>query len=129
VQVLYALDTTGARDAGAVTQAITSYWAHLEGPAAGRPYADELVRGVMARRDELDAAIRAANPAWRIERMARLDRNILRVAAHEMLDRDDVPPHVAIDEAVELAKRFGTDESSAFVNGTLDKVARAAGKL
>jgi N utilization substance protein B len=129
VQVLYGLDAAGTTDAKAIEQALNAYWGHLEGPAAGRAYGDELVRGVMAARDKIDDAIRAANPVWRIERMARVDRNILRVAAFEMLHRDDVPAHVAIDEAVELAKRFGTEDSPAFVNGTLDKVARANGKL
>ena len=130
LQILYGLDAAGATaDAEAVTRAIDAYWGYLEGPAAGRPYGDELVRGVMARRDQIDEAIRAANPTWRIERMARVDRQILRVAAHEILDRIDVPASVAIDEAVELAKRFGTEDSPAFVNGTLDKVARVGGKL
>jgi N utilization substance protein B len=129
VQILYGLDAAGTTEPTTVEHAINAYWGHLEGPAAGRAYADELVRGVMGARDKLDEAIRAANPAWRIERMARVDRNIIRVAAYEMLLRDDVPAHVAIDEAVELAKRFGTEDSPAFVNGTLDKVARMQGKL
>src|SRR5262245_4200424 len=128
VQMLYALDSGAEPDADGVERCVQSYWAHLEGPAAGRAYADELVRGVMAVRDQLDAALRAANPAWRIERMARVDRSILRLGAYELLERDDVPMQVAIDEAVELAKRFGGDESRAFVNGTLDAVARARGK-
>lgn len=128
-QILYALDASGERDSAAIERAINAYWAHMEGPAAGRAYADELVRGVMRHRDELDAAIRAANPAWRIERMARVDRNILRLAAYEILKRTDVPAQIAIDEAVEIAKLFGTEDSPAFVNGTLDKLARMHGKL
>lgn len=129
MQVLYALDISGEREPDAIERALRDYWAHLEGPAAGRPYGDELVRGVMAHRDDIDKAIRAVNPAWRIERMSRVDRNILRMAAYEILHREDIPATVAIDEAVELAKRFGTAESPAFVNGTLDKLARSHGKL
>ena len=129
VQVLYALDTAGTNGSDAVAQAIQAYWSHLDRPAAGREFADVLVQGVMALRDQLDEAIRAANPTWRIERMACIDRNILRLAAYELTERDDVPPHIAIDEAVELAKRFGTEDSPAFVNGTLDKLARLRGKL
>jgi N utilization substance protein B len=129
VQILYALDASGATDDAAIAHAIHAYWAHLEGPAPGRAYADELVRGVMARRDAIDETIRGANPNWRIERMARVDRNILRVAAHEIADVGDVPANVSIDEAVELAKRFGSEESPAFVNGVLDKVARIHAKL
>lgn len=127
-QVLYALDAAGDREEAFVEDALRNYWAHLEGPAPGRPYGDALVRGVVAKWDELDAMIRAANPNWRIERMARVDRNLLRMAAWE-LAFGAVPAEVAIDEAVELAKRFGTEESGAFVNGTLDKLATLQGKL
>jgi N utilization substance protein B len=128
LQILFALDESGAEDAAAVTHAIQTYWAHLEGPAAGREYADEIVRAVMPQRDALDQFIRDANPNWRIERMARVDRNILRIAVHEFV-HGSVPANVAIDEAVELAKRFGGEESPAFVNGTLDKIARNHKKL
>lgn len=129
VQALYAVDTVGARGKEHVSSALQAYWSHLEGPAAGRTFADELVQAVMARRDQLDEAIRDANPAWRIERMACVDRNILRLAAYEIIECSDIPAHIAIDEAVELAKRFGTEDSPAFVNGTLDKLARLRGKL
>lgn len=126
--MLYALDANTQGDTEDIAHAIQTYWAHLEGPAGGRPYADDLVRAVMAHRDALDEAVKAANPTWRVERMARVDRNILRLATHEFLD-GDVPAHVAINEAVELAKRFGGEESPAFVNGTLDKIARNHSKL
>lgn len=128
LQVLYALDVANESSAEAINRAINAYWAHLEGPPEGRTYGDELVRGVMAKRDALDGAVRSANPNWRVERMAKVDRNVLRLAALELVHLG-VPSQVAIDEAVELAKRFGTAESSAFVNGTLDKLARAHGKL
>lgn len=128
IQVLYALDESQPTDLDAIAHAMQSYWAYLEGPVGGRAYADDLVRDVMQRRDALDEAIRAANPTWRIERMARVDRNILRLAVHEFVDAG-VPANVAIDEAVELAKRFGGEESPAFVNGTLDKIARNHSKL
>jgi N utilization substance protein B len=127
-QVLYALDAAGDRSTEFVEEAMRSYWAHLEGPAPGRPYGDELVRGVVAKWEQIDPMIKAANPNWRIERMARVDRNVLRMAAWEMVF-GDVPPEVAINEAIELAKRFGTEDSAAFVNGTLDKLATLQGKL
>jgi N utilization substance protein B len=123
VQVLYALDSIKSPDEGDTERALAAYWANLEGPAPGRPYCDEAVRGVMKIRAALDESIRAANSAWRVERMARVDRNVIRLAAWEMLHTKDVPPEVAIDEAVELARKFGTEDSPAFVNGTLDKVA------
>jgi N utilization substance protein B len=129
LQVLYALDDQPAdQNDATIARAISAYWSHLEGPASGRPYADDLVRAVMAKRDSIDASIREANSAWRIERMGRVDRNILRIAVYEF-GHSDIPPSVSIDEAVELAKRFGGEESPAFVNGTLDKIAKSLGKI
>jgi len=64
---------------------------------------------------------------WRLERLSQIDRNILRIGAYELLCRPDVPASVAIDEAIEIAKRFGNDESATFVNGILDQVATAVG--
>lgn len=128
VQVLYAIDAAGEQSDGFVDDALRNYWAHLEGPAPGRPYGDALVRGVVEKWSAIDPMIRAANPNWRIERMARVDRNVLRMATWEMMF-GGVPPEVAIDEAIEMAKRFGTEDSAAFVNGTLDKLATLQGKL
>jgi N utilization substance protein B len=83
------------------------------------------VAGVEAALEELDATIGEVSRRWRLERMAILDRNVLRLAAFELLHRaDDVPRKVAINEAVELAKTFGSSESGAFVNGVLDRVGR-----
>ena len=72
--------------------------------------------------------IAAASQNWRVERMARVDRNVLRLGTWELRHRTDVPRAVVLDEAVELAKAFGTDESSAFVNGVLNKIADALGR-
>lgn len=91
-----------------------------------RQYAQQIVAGVIAARDELDALLRAASTNWRLERMARTDRNVLRIAAWEL--RAGEPRAIVIDEAVELAKRFGTEESGAFVNGVLTKVADELGR-
>ena len=85
-------------------------------------YAREIVEGVIGNRSQLDAAIRASAREWSLERMPSVDRTILRVAAYELLCRDDVPAAVAIDEAVELAKSLSTDDSPAFINGVLAKV-------
>jgi N utilization substance protein B len=129
LHVLYGLDVQDIRDAGLVERALGAYWAHLEGPIDGRTYGDALVRGVMSNLDEIDESLRGANPNWRLERMARVDRNILRIAAQEIAFGAEVPAEVAIDEAVDLARRYSTAESSAFVNGTLDKLARMKGRL
>jgi len=129
VQVLYALDCGKAWSRDDAEESLRHYWSHMDGPAPGRPYGEALVLGVLAHHDSLDDAIRAANPNWRLERMARVDRNVLRVAAWEILHNTEVPVAVAIDEAIELARRFGADDAAAFVNGTLDKLARQHGKL
>lgn len=91
-------------------------------------YAKELVNGTIAAREEIDAHITAAADHWKIDRMAALDRSVLRLAIYEMdKQRADVPPKVAINEAIELAKRFSTENSGAFVNGVLDRVRRSLG--
>jgi N utilization substance protein B len=124
LQMLFAIEATGS----GVDQAIGDFWRELPGDAEGREYADALVRGVRRDVEQLDERIRAASQNWRIERMARIDRNALRLGAYELLTRTDVPRAVILDEAVELAKRFGSDESSKFVNGVLDRIADDLGR-
>ncbi len=84
------------------------------------------MRGVVARLADVDKAIQRSTQNWRIERMARVDRNILRLAAWELLFGADAPPRVVLNEAIDIAKKFGTEESGAFVNGILDRVAQDA---
>lgn len=91
-----------------------------EAPPASREFAVALVRGVLARRDEIDDIIKGQADNWRLDRMAAVDRNILRVALYELIYQTDTPAAVVIDEAVEIAKRFGSERSSQFVNGVLD---------
>ncbi|HXK18822.1 MAG TPA: transcription antitermination factor NusB [Polyangiaceae bacterium] len=124
LQMLFAIDATG----NDVDQAISDFWRELPGDAEGREYADQLVRGVREGAEKLDERIRAASQNWRLERMARIDRNALRLGTYELLTRTDVPRAVVLDEAVELAKRFGGDESSKFVNGVLDRIADDLGR-
>lgn len=96
-----------------------------------REFADSLVDGVLARRGDLDALIAAIAPAWPIAQLPRVDLNLLRLAVYELLYRADVPVGAVINEAVELAKRYGSENSGKFVNGTLGTVAAriAAGDL
>jgi N utilization substance protein B len=124
LQMLFAIDATG----NDVDQAISDFWRELPGDAEGREYADQLVRGVREGSEKLDERIRAASQNWRLERMARIDRNALRLGTYELLTRTDVPRAVVLDEAVELAKRFGGEESSKFVNGVLDRIADDLGR-
>ena len=90
--------------------------------AAVRLFADPLIRGALQYRDESDELIKKHAKNWELHRIAAVDRNILRLAIYEMLHRDDIPPVVSINEAVDIAKKFSTQDSGKFVNGILDKV-------
>ena len=87
-----------------------------------RLFAEPLIRGTLQHRDAIDEHIKKHVKNWELHRIAAVDRNILRLAIYEMLHREDIPPVVSINEAVDIAKRFSTDESGRFVNGILDKV-------
>ena len=87
-----------------------------------RDFATVLVDGVVAEIERVDELIRSASLNWRIDRMATVDRNILRLATFEMMAVDDTPLKVILNEAIELSKRYGSEDSSAFVNGVLDKI-------
>lgn len=119
LQLLYQLDVTGEDDPG--TQA-KDFWARHPVDEATRAYAEALVRGAKQHQAKSDEIIRQYVEHWDPERLAVVDRNILRLAIYEMLWGADVPPKVVIDEAIELAKKFGTGESGRFVNGVLDRV-------
>lgn len=90
--------------------------------AAIRLFADPLIRGTLEHRDEMDEVIRKHAKNWDLHRIAAVDRNILRLAIFEMLHREDIPPIVSINEAVDIAKKFSTQDSGKFVNGILDNV-------
>jgi N utilization substance protein B len=127
--VLYGLD---ANDAATAEQALAYFWKDLAG-AEAEPveapvieFAEHLVRGVTSHLVAIDGAIQKASRNWRLERMARVDRNLLRLAVFELRHDEGVPARVVINEAIELAKRFGTAESPAFVNGLLDKISQDA---
>jgi transcription antitermination protein NusB len=127
LQLLYARDGDPATD---VTGAAVS-WAdmfELEIDAPAQTFARELVAAASEKSAQIDELITSASKNWRIDRMSRVDRNILRLGVCELVAFRDVPVKVVINEAVELAKRFGTAESSAFVNGVLDRIATAVGR-
>jgi N utilization substance protein B len=90
--------------------------------AAIRLFAEPLIRGALEQREEADELIRKYCKNWDLPRIAAVDRNILRLAIYEMLHREDIPPVVSINEAVDIAKRFSTEDSGKFVNGILDSV-------
>jgi N utilization substance protein B len=129
LQALYQLEMA---EGSLPSEALASAWAASvdEGkpdPDAVR-FAQELVEGVQAHRAEIDLLIERHSHNWRLDRMSRIDRNVLRLGVFELKYRPDIPKKVSINEAVELGKNFGTEESSAFVNGLLDRVAVALGK-
>lgn len=121
VQCLYGWDVTG-RDPAAV---LAGYW---ESTGAADPevklFAERLVHGVVARAEEIDAMISDQTSHWRMERLGLVEKSILRLGAFELMADGEPPPAVVIDEAVELAKRFGGPESVPFVNGVLDGIKR-----
>jgi transcription antitermination protein NusB len=124
LQMLFQIEASGV----SADQASLLFWRNFEAEPEGRAYADEAVRGVEANLAGIDEKIRAASAHWRLERMARVDRNVLRLGTWELHYRPDVPRAVILDEAVELAKAFGTEESGSFVNGVLAHIADDAGR-
>jgi N utilization substance protein B len=128
LQLLYARDNDAAADlAGPAATWATEL--ELDVDADAQQFARELVAAATERAAKLDEVIAASSRNWRIDRMSRVDRNILRLGACELVAFPNVPVKVVINEAVELAKRFGTAESSAFVNGVLDRIAGAVGRV
>lgn len=126
LQVLYAADLGKKARSGeppGVPDVFERVADHFEFHEGARDFADELVRGVDAHCAELDARIAVHARNWRVERMAAVDRNVLRIATFELV-HTATPDRVVIDEAIELARDFGSDRSPAFVNGVLDAIAR-----
>ena len=101
------------------------FCAHFQVNKKAIPYAKKLLGGVQGKKEEIDQLISRYAENWRLERMSVIDRNILRLAVYELRYQDDVPTSVAINEAVEIAKRYSTDDSGSFINGILDAMARA----
>ena len=92
------------------------------------PYGQELVYGITDKWEEINAKIAESAVNWRVSRMSVLDRNIIRLASYEMMFKEEVPPRVAIDEAIELAKRYCAEDSPGFINGILDAILKNIGK-
>jgi N utilization substance protein B len=121
LQLLYELDVRGEGEAGPV---IDAFWQRQQAPDDVKSFADTLVRGVSAQQPKIDELIGRFAEHWELDRMAVVDRNVLRAGIWELLWGVDVPPVVAINEALEIARRFSTEESTRFINGLLDRVRR-----
>lgn len=91
-------------------------------PEKTRPFFFKLVNGVLATRTEIDVLIERYSENWQLSRMSFVDRNVIRIAVYEMLYCSDIPPKVSINEAVDIGKKFGTEESGAFINGIIDSI-------
>ena len=124
LQILFAEDLAG----GSLERAERLHWAHLAASVEGKDFAHAVVEGYGEHAEEIDTVIRKVSEHWRLERMPLVDRNILRLATYEILYMPDVPRRVTLNEAVELAKRYGGENSAGFVNGVLDRIATEAQK-
>lgn len=121
LQFLYQLDVRGGDDPA--VQA-SEFWERHPVDAETRAFAEGLVVGTKQNQAKIDGLIAQSAEHWDLERMSSVDRNILRASVYELLWRPEVPPKVAINEAIEISKKFGTQESSRFINGVLDRIAR-----
>ena len=119
LQILYAVDITGD-DPG---DCVDRFWeGNEESSAEVKKFASGLVLGVSDNKKEIDRMIAKYATNWKLDRMAVIDRNVLRFAAYELLYAKDIPPKVSINEAIDIAKKFGGPDSGKFVNGILDKI-------
>jgi N utilization substance protein B len=119
-QMLYQSEIAGEP----IARVVESFWQVRRSTERTRAMADRLATGAAARATEIDAAIAEAATHWRLERIAPVDRTILRLGTYELLGEPQTPAAVVLDEAVEMAKRFGEGDSPAFVNGVLDAIRR-----
>lgn len=120
LQILYALDSNSS--AGLQDTLRTFREEQPEVPGRIREFAEELVRGVQAQREVIDESIKAHSKNWSLSRMPRVDLNVMRMAAFELMFRSDIPKKVTINEAIEIVRRYGDKESPSFVNGILDEI-------
>ena len=124
LQILYSIDITK----GDAQDRIDTFWKYRNANESARSFTDDLVLGVLKNKDAIDKIISTYATNWQLERMAAVDRNILRFATYELLFMNDIPPKVSINEAIEIAKKFGDKDSGKFVNGILDKINKQEAK-
>jgi transcription antitermination protein NusB len=131
VQFLYQIDLMGekAPDASQIFWKLRSFVGAKKAPTKkSRAFAEELVNGVMTHREEIDERIKKYTAHYEMERLGAVDRNILRMATFEMIHSLEVPPVVIINEAIEVAKKYGSDQSGSFINGVLDQLKNDVGR-
>lgn len=118
LQVLYALDLNPV----SATDFLKVFWEINDVKPEIKEYAARLIEGTLANQDKIDPLISAHSSHWKIDRMPATDRNILRIGTYELLEEHTVPPKAVINEAIEIAKKFGTTDSATFINGVLDSI-------
>jgi N utilization substance protein B len=126
LQILFQLDIRKEKPSAAV---LRPFWAEYDPDDEVKAFAEEIIKGTFKHLSKINEMLHQCAKNWSIDRMAVVDRNVLRMAVYEILYRVDIPTSVTINEAIEIAKKYGTDDSGAFVNGILDRVARVTGKL
>ena len=126
LQILFQLDIRKEKPSAAV---LKHFWAEYDPDEEVKAFSEEIVKGTYKHIARINELLHRCAKNWSLDRMAVVDRNVLRMAVYEILYRIDIPTSVTINEAIEIAKKFGTDDSGAFVNGILDRVARLNGKI
>jgi len=131
LQTLYQLELNPLE----VEQALRLYWDYFESSTDNPERLTEimgftnlLVKGVMKNLEQIDDEIQSSSKNWKLNRMAMVDRNILRLAVYELITLEDIPKRVSINEAIELGKKFGSEDSGSFINGVLDKISQSVKK-
>ncbi len=126
LQILFQLDIRKEKPSATV---LKHFWAEYGPDDEVKAFSEEIVKGTYKHIARINGLIHQCAKNWSLDRMAVVDRNVLRMAVYEILYRIDIPTSVTINEAIEIAKKYGTDDSGGFVNGILDRVARLTGKL
>jgi transcription antitermination protein NusB len=126
LQILFQLDIRKDKPTATI---LKRFWAEHDVDDEVQVFTEEIIKGTYKHLVAINEKIQVCAKNWSIDRMAAVDRNVLRMAVYEILYRADIPSSVTINEAIEIAKKFGTDDSGSFVNGILDSVARMIGKL
>mgnify|MGYP001477573003 CR=1 FL=1 len=118
LQVLYQLDVLNID----VNEAVDLFWNNFDASEETRDFSSILIQGAWTQREEIDKLIISCSENWSLGRMSRVDKNILRMAAYELLYCQDIPPKVTLNEAIDLGKTYGSENSGAFINGILDAI-------
>lgn len=118
LKVLYELDVLNIP----VEEAIELFWQNFDAPEEAKTFSTVLIEGAWHNRKEIDKIISSCSEHWSLDRMSRVDKNILRMAVYELIHCDDIPPKVTLNEAIDLGKIYGSENSGAFINGVLDAI-------